>query len=37
MTARGIKKTGTVTKTSSLYGAFKSDSDLRKEFYSLLK
>lgn len=36
MTARGIKKPGTVTKTSALGGAFKNDLALRQEFYSLL-
>lgn len=36
MTARGVKKPGTVTKTSALSGAFKTDTILRQEFYSLL-
>ena len=36
MTARGIKKQGAVTRTSSLRGQFKSDSDLRNEFYKLI-
>ena len=36
MTARGIKKPGTITKTASLRGAFKEDYDLRTEFYSLI-
>ncbi len=37
MTIRGIKKPGTITRTSSSSGRFRSDADLRKEFYSLLK
>ena len=36
MTARGVKKPGTVTKTSAISGAFKSDPALRQEFYSLI-
>jgi len=36
LTARGIKKPGTVTKTSALSGKFRTNSDLRAEFYSLL-
>lgn len=36
MTARGIKKPGTVTKTASLGGIFETDIPLRQEFYSLL-
>ena len=36
MTARGIKKPGSVTKTSSISGAFKDNALLRQEFYSLL-
>ena len=36
MTARGVKKPGTVTKTSAISGAFKSDPVLRQEFYSLI-
>lgn len=35
MTARGIKKPGTVTRTAALRGRFNSDSDLRSEFYNL--
>lgn len=37
MTMRGIQKPGTITKTATLRGRFHSDSDLRKEFYNLLK
>lgn len=37
MTARGIKSRGSVTRTSTLRGAFQSDKDLRAEVYSLLK
>lgn len=36
MTTRGIKKPGTVTKTSAISGAFESNQALRQEFYSLL-
>jgi GTP cyclohydrolase I len=36
MTARGVNKPGAKTKTSALSGAFKKDSVLRQEFYSLL-
>lgn len=36
MTARGIKKPGTKTRTATLRGVFKTDSDLRNEFYSLV-
>lgn len=36
MTARGIKKPGTKTRTATLRGVFKSDSDLRTEFYNLI-
>lgn len=36
MTARGIKKHGTVTKTSAISGAFKTNATLRQEFYNLL-
>lgn len=36
MTARGIRKPGTVTKTSAISGAFGSNQSLRQEFYSLL-
>lgn len=35
MTARGIKKPGTITRTAALRGRFNSDSDLRSEFYDL--
>lgn len=37
MTARGIKKVGTKTRTSALRGIFSTDSELRREFYSLIK
>ena len=37
MTARGIKKPGSVTKTATLRGKFDTDHELRSEFYSLLK
>lgn len=37
MTARGIKKPGATTKTSALRGIFKTDSDLRSEFFNMLK
>lgn len=37
MTARGIKKPGTKTRTATLRGVFKTDSDLRSEFYNLLQ
>lgn len=37
MTARGIKKPGTKTRTATLGGVFKTDSDLRTEFYNLIK
>lgn len=35
MAARGIRKPGTVTRTSALRGLFQTDTDLRNEFYSL--
>lgn len=37
MTARGIKKPGTVTKTTSVHGKFKTSPELRKEFYDIIK
>lgn len=37
MTARGIKKTESKTRTSCCHGVFRKDSALRQEFYSLLK
>lgn len=37
MTARGVKKPGTLTRTSALRGVFKTDSTLRQEFYNLIK
>ena len=37
MTRRGIKAREAVTKTATLRGRFESDSDLRSEFYSLIK
>ena len=36
MTARGIKKPGTITRTASIRGAFRDDYNLRDEFYSLI-
>ncbi|OWZ83016.1 GTP cyclohydrolase I FolE [Natranaerobius trueperi] len=36
MTARGVKKPGTVTKTSTLRGKFEIESDLRNELINLL-
>lgn len=36
MTARGIKKVGSKTKTSCCHGLFRSNGDLRKEFYELI-
>lgn len=36
MTTRGIRKPGSVTKTSALSGQFNTDAQLRQEFYSLL-
>ncbi len=37
MTARGIKSREAVTRTATLRGRFVSDSDLRSEFYSLIR
>ena len=37
MTARGIKSREAITRTATLRGRFESDSDLRSEFYSLIK
>lgn len=37
MTARGIKSREAITRTATLRGRFDSDSDLRSEFYSLIK
>ncbi len=37
MTARGVKSREAVTKTATLRGRFESDSDLRSEFYSLIR
>lgn len=37
MTARGIKAREAVTRTATLRGKFNTDSDLRAEFYSLIK
>ena len=37
MTARGIKKPGTKTRTLASSGAFKTDGALRKEFLDMLK
>lgn len=36
MTARGVKKPGTLTRTAAIRGAFNNDSDLRNEFYNLI-
>lgn len=36
MTARGIKKPDSITKTACIRGKFKEVSDLRREFYNLL-
>lgn len=37
MTARGIKKTGTITRTIASSGKFKEDKQLRREFMELCK
>lgn len=37
MTARGIKSREAVTRTATIRGRFESDSDLRSEFYSLIR
>jgi len=37
MTARGIKKVGSKTKTACCKGLFRINSDLRNEFYNLIK
>lgn len=37
MTARGVKKNGSSTKTASIHGRFKEVVELRKEFYDLIK
>ena len=37
MTARGIKSRGAKTRTASLHGAFKTNAQLRSEFYSLIE
>lgn len=37
MTARGVKSREAITRTATLRGRFESDSDLRSEFYSLIK
>ena len=37
MTARGIKAREAVTRTATLRGRFKTDSDLRSEFYALIQ
>lgn len=36
MTARGIKKVGSKTKTACCHGLFRTNSELRQEFYSLI-
>lgn len=37
MTARGIKKSGSQTRTASIHGRFKEVVELRKEFYDLIR
>lgn len=37
MTMRGIKKEGSLTKTASLSGLFKTENSLRQEFYNLIE
>lgn len=37
MTARGIKKVGSKTKTASCNGKFRDNNNLRQEFYNLIK
>lgn len=37
MTARGIKKVGSKTKTACCKGTFRTDTQLRQEFYNLIK
>ena len=37
MTARGIKKPGTLTRTATLRGKFRQFPELRMEFYELVK
>ena len=37
MTARGIKKPESLTKTAKCLGAFRNDINLRQEFYNLIK
>lgn len=37
MTARGIKKPGTITRTAAVRGAFRNTYSLREEFYALIK
>ena len=37
MTARGIRKPGTLTKTACINGKFKRDIALREEFYALIR
>lgn len=37
MTARGIKNSSSMTRTATLRGVFKTDSDLRNEFYKLVQ
>jgi GTP cyclohydrolase I len=37
MTSRGIKSREAITKTATLRGRFNTDSELRSEFYSLIK
>lgn len=37
MTARGVKKNGSHTRTASIHGKFKNLPELRKEFYDLIR
>ena len=37
MTARGIKKPGTVTKSAAVHGKFTTSPEVRSEFYSIIK
>ena len=37
MTARGIRASGAKTRTAAIRGLFENDSELRSEFYSLIR
>lgn len=37
MVMRGVEKQGSSTVTTALLGSFKSDPEVKREFYSLLK